>query len=249
VKLIPVRVLDSNGRPVKGLTKEDFVLYDNKKLQIITEFEVHEAGKTRSPVAEPGAAVPPKAQPYTNRKYFILLDIQGSDEIGMANAKEAALEFINTKIYPGDEVSILSFAPMTGLIMQQYLTSDLKKIKKGIKRAKEIPPTPDFSSRPTSDAEERAVIANREGTEEMVSTDPPFGGAREFIGVQGLRVHSRRSANFTASMSELAKIIKFIPGSKNLMYFSTREPGKKVARLFAEANAPVFAINTKNWIS
>jgi hypothetical protein len=51
------------------------------------------------------------------------------------------------------------------------------------------------------------------------------------------------------SMSELAKAMKYIPGSKNVVYFSSREPGKIVARQFAEANAPVYAVNTKDWIT
>jgi len=49
-------------------------------------------------------------------------------------------------------------------------------------------------------------------------------------------------------MSELAEAVKYIPGSKNLVFFSSRNPGSNVARLFAAANAPVYAVNTKNWI-
>ena len=35
VKLVPVRVLDRAGRPVAGLKKEDFVLYDNQERKTI----------------------------------------------------------------------------------------------------------------------------------------------------------------------------------------------------------------------
>lgn len=245
VKLIPVRVLDADGRPIKGLKKEDFILYDNKELKIITEFEVYETGRLKGPIEKSDTALQPKSLPQTNRKYFILLDIQGSDEVGMVNAKKAALEFVETKVNPGDEVCVCSFAPMTGLIIQQYLTSDLEKIKKGIDRAKEVPPTPGFSSGRELDKEEDMALAKRGMATEEAFTPWPADRA---VSVQGLRAHARKNADFRASMSELAKVIKYIPGSKNLVYFSSREPGKSVARLFAEANTPVYAINTQNWI-
>jgi VWFA-related protein len=248
VKLIPVRVLDASGRPVKGLKKEDFILYDNKDLKTITEFEVYEMGKLTSPMEEAGGVSQPEGSPQTNRKYFILLDIQGSDEVGMANAKKAAMEFVETKINPGDEVCVCSFTPMTGLIIQQYLTSDLEKIKKGIGRAKEVPPTPGFESgREIEDSESEAL--GRRGMANRESSGSPFGdeGTR-IMGVDGLRIYGRQNADFSASMSELAKVIKYIPGSKNLVYFSSRVPGRAVARLFAEANTPIYAINTKNWM-
>ena len=39
LKLIQVYVTDSSGNPVTNLNKDDFLIYDNKKLQKITEFE------------------------------------------------------------------------------------------------------------------------------------------------------------------------------------------------------------------
>ena len=53
-------------------------------------------------------------------------------------------------------------------------------------------------------------------------------------------------ADFNRSMSELATAMRFIPGSKSVVYFSTRVPGPEVSRLFAEANATVFAVNTNS---
>ena len=245
VKLIPVRVLDANNRPVRGLLKQDFILHDNNELKIITEFEAYETGRISSPIAEPGTDTQPKSQLQTNRKYFILLDIQGSDEMGLVNAKKAALDFVETKVKPEDQVGVFSFAPMTGLVIQQYLTSDIKKIKTGIERAKEVPPSPGFSSGWELVKSESQALAKR-GMSSRESS--PFGGGTRVISVSGLAAYGRKSADFRVSMSELAKAIKYISGSKNLIYFSSREPGKAVARLFAEANTPVYAVNTQNWI-
>ena len=104
VKLVTVRVLDKDGRPVTDLQMEDFILYDNGKKKDITEFEVHmisEEGmkvRTTDQVSELAGAA--KGM---NRRLFIFLDIQGSDINGMTNAKQAALHFVDTQLQPGDD--------------------------------------------------------------------------------------------------------------------------------------------------
>ena len=160
VKLIPVRVLDANGLPVRGLRKQDFILTDNGELKNITEFEAYETGSIPGSTEESGTVTQPENQPHANRKYFILLDIQGSDETGLANAKKAALDFVEAKVRPEDQVGVFSFAPMTGLVIQQYLTSDITKIKKGIERAKEVPPSPGFLSGGELEKSETKALAN-----------------------------------------------------------------------------------------
>ena len=78
-----------------------------------------------------------------------------------------------------------------------------------------------------------------EGISAAGASIAPFQASRE-LRVKGLVEYARKFSDFRISMSELAKAMKYIPGSKNIVYFSSREPGKKVARQFAEANAPVF---------
>jgi hypothetical protein len=41
LKLVQVYVVDPEGNPARDLEKSDFVLYDNGKLQNITDFEKH----------------------------------------------------------------------------------------------------------------------------------------------------------------------------------------------------------------
>ena len=141
IKLVAVRVIDESGRPVKGLGREDFVLTDNGARQAITEFEsyvLEESGARLSGAADEAAA--PRA-PLLKRRLFIFIDLQGSDENGVQNAKAAALYFVDTQVGPDDEVGVIGFSPMRGFFVQEYLTSDLARIRKAIERAKELPPS------------------------------------------------------------------------------------------------------------
>ena len=137
VKLVPVRVLDAAGGPVRGLKKEDFTLSDNDELKTITEFEVYVSGESRV-AADAAAMTKTQAGPEAKRKYFFVLDMQGSDLSGNLDSKKTVLEFVENQLKPGDEASVMTFGSLTGLVLRQYLTSDLEKIKKAVSRSIEM---------------------------------------------------------------------------------------------------------------
>lgn len=263
VKLVPVRVLDAEGRPVRGLTKTDFVLTDNGEARLITEFEIHESGRRGLPPGEsPSGAVGGLTE--SSRRIFFVLDMQGSDLFGNRDAKEAVLTFVKDNLAPGDEASVMTFGAYTGLILRQYLTSDLAKIESAIRRSIEMSggsssntltfgnaveiQQPESTQGAPQSGETRSMLAA--AGEHTATTAPPFRDEAAGLSLEvpsGLPGGSARSKeDFDRSMSELAMAMKFIPGSKSIVYFSTRVPGGEVGRLFAEANATVFAVNTNS---
>ncbi len=281
IKLVPVRVLDADGKPVRGLRKEDFILYDNKVVQKITEFEVHESSV--SPNLEQAAeAAGRQVLAELNRKYFFVLDMQGSDRFGNRDAKKAVLEFVESQLKPGDEASVLTFGAFTGLILKQYLTSDLDKIEKAIQRSIEMGGGASGSAglgvisggglEGGSEAgQEAEAVGGRGGAGRAMKGGEPEGqiGGGRALGMKGretddtpfgsgtgilldtagggwLARAARTKADFDTSMAELAKAMKYVSGSKSVVYFSTRTPGKEVATLFAEANATIYSVNTNS---
>lgn len=255
VKLVTVRVLDKDGRPVTNLQKEDFILSDNGKKKDITEFEVHT-------MSEAGMEVRPSGQVSDlagvtkgmNRRLFIFLDIQGSDVNGMVNAKKAALHFVDTKLQSGDEVGIIGFASMTGFFIKEYLTTDHERIRKAIKNTKEIRQSSGSLSR---------VERNQGGVVSRVSSSPVviYGnpdrsegkgqigrGGGNSIAIPGSGRFGHK--DFVPRMSDLAEALKYIPGNKSLILFSSRNLGATATKLgkeFADASTPVYTINTQNW--
>lgn len=255
VKLVTVRVLDKDGRPVTNLQKEDFILSDNGKKKDITEFEVHTMSEASVEV-RPSGQVSDLAgvTKGMNRRLFIFLDIQGSDVNGMVNAKKAALHFVDTKLQSGDEVGIIGFASMTGFFIKEYLTTDHERIRKAIKKTKEIRQSGGSLSR---------VESNQGGVVSRVSSSPVviYGnpdrsegkgqvgrGGGNSIAVPGSGRFGHK--DFVPRMSDLAQALKYIPGNKSLILFSSRNLGATATKLgkeFADASTPVYTINTKNW--
>jgi VWFA-related protein len=261
IKLVTVRVLDQEGRPVTDLKKDDFVLYDNGKKKIITEFEVHTLSEEGMKVLPSGEAADlARSVEGMNRRLFIFLDIQGSDVNGMANAKQAALHFVDTQLRPGDEVGILGFSPLRGFLIQEYLTTDHERIRRAIEKTKdiEVKPSPGFISGGELDdsvrdrSEHSGTMRSGKGSGAAVSVSgrtDVIGSERASIGVPGSSAFYRR--DFVPRMFDLTQAMKYIRGNKSLIIFTARNLGPNASRLgkeFASASTPVYTVNTRNWI-
>ena len=71
---VPVHVV-RDGRPVRGLTRDDFIVLDERKPQEITGFDVVDlTAISAAEAGEAAPAAPPKQPvPVTARRHFLLL--------------------------------------------------------------------------------------------------------------------------------------------------------------------------------
>lgn len=247
LKLVQVYVTDEEGNPVLDLEKSDFVLYDNGKLKTITDFEKHVLAKTEIKTEEKEAA---ESLSRMNRKFLILLDILGNDQVGIIQSKEAALHFINTQLQPEDEVGIISYTPLSGLNIHTYLNSSHDKIKKAIQEAKEIPISKEKD--PNWD-DLRQKEEQKVGAIHGFTPEPESAVLKYFLEpfkIPGLRNIKKSPLIQIREVSELAKALRYIPGIKHIMFFSGgghqkyRELYKRLGMELAEANCIVHTINS-----
>jgi VWFA-related protein len=84
---------DRNGRAIRSLTKDDFIVYEDGKKQIITEFAAVE-------------------EPFS---LMLLLDISGSTHDEIQLMKQAAKNFIS-ELQAGDRIGVIAFAREVELI-------------------------------------------------------------------------------------------------------------------------------------
>jgi VWFA-related protein len=114
--LVRVIVRDSNGRPVSGLKKGDFRLFDNGKPQEIDQFGVESSSRT-SPAVPPApskeleeeAASEPAAANLTPRNYQALYfdDVQTKFE-DIARARDAADRYLAASLTPDSRVGVFT---------------------------------------------------------------------------------------------------------------------------------------------
>jgi VWFA-related protein len=235
LKLVQVYVTDPEGNPARDLEKSDFVLYDNGKLQNITDFEKHFLY-----VPEQKTSPEPELSSIMNRKFFFLIDYENNDLAGIAKSRDAALEFIETKAQPGDEIALLSYSFIRGLILHEYLTSDHEKVRAAIKKI-------------------RAVPGGKGGWDSWARFGHSVMGMEADIVTAPITSAERRSASlrFSNKIKELAKALRHIPGQKNVILFSRgygtsvvmygppeSEAFQSMGKELASANSPVFSVNT-----
>ena len=214
LKLIQVYVTDKKGKPVQDLTKEDFIVRDNGREMNLTEFEKHilEAAprKSQPPKAEEkivATTTPPAT--VMNRKFFLFFDFANNYARGINKAKEAALHFIDTELVPGDEVGLISYSMFKGLAINEYLTVDYNKISEAI-----------------ADLSAKDVAGRAEDFESEYwrrAQEGPGGVySKSRFQLEAERRESKNQAQvFILKVTDLAKALRYVPGKKHLILFST----------------------------
>ncbi len=226
LKLVQVYVTDKKGNPVTDLAKDDFILYDNGKLQEITDFERHVLTKPEKKVekkieekikeVEPSPA--PKIPASMNRKFFLLLDITRCGLAGYIRSKKAVLHFLDTQIQPSDEVALCSYSSASYLTTHEYLTTDHEKIKKAIKRMRQLPEK-------IEEGLSSAYEANR-----FISEIGKF--AKSFRNIPGYK-----------------NIILFSAGIERDLLYDENDPTvrlnlQETVKQLAAASSPIYTVNT-----
>jgi len=123
LKLLQAYVTAKDGKPVTDLTAADFEVTDNGKAMPVTHFENHIlGGDDLAPGAPVGAA-------RLDRQFFLFFDFAFTDFRSSRKARDAALAFIDQNVRPDDRLGVLSYSPVRGLTIHEYLTTDHARVR------------------------------------------------------------------------------------------------------------------------
>lgn len=129
VVIVNVTVLDRNGKPIENLTKNDFQLYEDGKLQTLQAVDLQRLTNRALPTFNSAAAeAPPPASPpagyynpeaekaaehsnlsskYQDRRLVVILfDFSSMQPAEQIRAKQAAIKFITAQMTASDTVAI-----------------------------------------------------------------------------------------------------------------------------------------------
>jgi VWFA-related protein len=211
LKLVQVHVSDKKGNPVIDLDPSDFEIHDNGEIKSIAHFERHVLSRTEAgPPVEPfvGSA----SQPKLNRKTLFLFDFAFNDLSGIMKSKRAALAFLDTQASPEDEFGVISYRARKGLTLHEYLTTDKTRVRQVIEGlgAKEI--------MGRAAEVESEYLQDQEKLAEALGFDGDIIKKRREANE---RIYESESGGFISSLAELARALRYIPGTKNIILFSS----------------------------
>jgi len=235
VKLIQVYAMDKKGNPVPDLTKDDFVVTDSGRPVTLTEFEKHllrAPPPAKEKIVMTAAAAP--SPEILSRKFFFFFDFAFNNQRGVNKSKEAALHFIDTELRPDDEVGLLSYSTLNGLAIHEYLTTDHSKVRGAVVALN----TKRIDGRAAGDIEEEYWRQATEGpTLGAFNVDPDHVNffLKSSPTLNWRRQESKNmSENFILKLTSLAKALRYIPGQKQVLLFST-----------GIANCTIFTFDTR----
>jgi VWFA-related protein len=213
---IDVLVTDKSKKPVSGLTREDFELYDNNKPQHITNFAYEE---TKARHIEDAAAenrrLPRAITAAELRRVFaFVVDTLHIKYENIGRTRKMLSDFVDNKMQPGDLVLILPTGGGSG-VLQQF-TSDQRLLHRAIDRLR-----PFFFSNDTTPYRSMARLGLSPGSSP---------GARN--GGFGRLPSAQTGAD--PDPFELADVHTTLNAMKETIKSMNKLPGRKLALLVSE---------------
>lgn len=243
LKLIQVYVTDRDGKPAMDLELEDFELFDNGEKKDLTEFERYTLNSPRvgkkkeekplDQIYKPKPTPAEEVQPAQtmNRKFFFFFDFAFNNRKGIKKSKEGALHFIDTKLHPTDEIGLMSYSLINSLSLHEFLTTNHQKVREaieGIGIEKVLGYANNVEEqfwRNTLKLSAPDASEYHQPLDAMKFTgDTQFQQMREQATNMDRGAFRKQVSSFTAKMSELAKALRYIPGHKHIILFSTGIP-------------------------
>ena len=242
--LVDAVVTDKEGKPIKGLRPEDFVVEENGKAQKIASLTTSTDSALAAGPALPSGIYSNKAQYRSSGAPItvMLLDALNTPFTDQAYARRQMLAFVKDHFKPGDRMAVFS---LTGsLNVLQDFTSDPQVLYNALQRFKPQTQTFPNGNVPPTSAEPGPTTTTATTTSLSASTPPPSdsmdsasgigvrggGGASEamiasamaalqaFEGAQVAYAKDQRAVLTLNALGSLGRILGGLPGRKNLIW-------------------------------
>lgn len=220
---VPVQVT-KDGQPVRGLSADDFELYDGRKRQAITGFEVVDlAASAAAPApAVPTPAAPAALPPSSRRRFLLLFDLAYSEPVSIARARTAASDLVHKQLLPSDLVAVATYSAAEGPKLFLGFTSDRRQVDYAIStlgRPRLVDRHPDplgLIASSTAETGGRSTDTTPMAQEVQESLqDIANVEARATRDVQSNDVEAMSRA-----LEDFAKLLGSVPGRKYVVYLS-----------------------------
>jgi VWFA-related protein len=224
---VPVQVV-RDGAPVRGLKQSDFAVYDGRKKQAITGFEVIDLTTQE---AAPGAAAAPAVSAAARRHFLLLFDLAFSDPKAILQARKAAAAVVDD-LHPTDLVAVATYASLKGPQLVLGFTPDRAQISAAITtlgRPELLGRNPDPLRLVLADMKSETkpaafVSGSGAGAEAAAAKDEAaLDELKSLVAAEERAENTAQQqaiANLTHSLAELSHVMAGIEGRKYVVYLS-----------------------------
>ncbi|HPC84290.1 MAG TPA: VWA domain-containing protein [Thermoanaerobaculaceae bacterium] len=231
---VEVSVRDKSG-PVFGLSKDDFEVYQDGKLQTLTNFYFFTSKREKpdQPAAPPASPAPtptlpagtPIEPPPPREPRFIALYLDNENMMPFNRNRilNEVIEFVEQRLRPPDQAMVVSY--QRSLKILQPFTSDPDEVASALRRTKRF-----VGAR-------NEMLSNRRQIEDYISqnAENPASIGRALDQVESFAKEQRNNLTFTVrAIQELVTMMSGLPGRKSILYISDGLPLSPGLELFYE---------------
>jgi len=123
---VPVRVTDRDGRPLTGLSQQDFTLLDDGRPQQVVGFDAIDLAEKVQPAS--GETLPPAAR----RRFLILFDFSFARPKSVVAARRAARELVLHGLGENDLAAVATYSVERGVRLLATFSSDRAQVAQAI---------------------------------------------------------------------------------------------------------------------
>ncbi len=217
---VPVQVT-KDGKPVRGLTADNFEVLDGRKRQDLIGFDAYDLSTSSGELTPEALRVPAAAQ----RHFFLFFDLSFSDPASIVRARHAAKELVTTGLNPTDLGGVATYSASSGSKLILGFTSDRSQVEVAIDtlglpqlvESRRDPLGLTFANMPESWGTTGSVGAGRGGIDVEAEV-------RE--AVTRMESSTRRASDrndilaLTSSLTQVAELLRSVDGRKYLVYLS-----------------------------
>ncbi len=221
---VPVTVVKGD-EPVRGLTAADFELYDGRKEQKITGFEVVDLARPAS-VDGHAAGAKSAAPALAARRHFLLLfDLSYSEPAAIVKARDAARKLVRESIQRSDLVAVATYSTSGGPKLVLGFSPDRRQVEYAIDTLG-LPKLGDRHPDPLGllvSAKGEGGGLNENSTAKNDKEQAFLDNLKEMaqIEARGARQTQKNDvASMTRSLADLAHLMSAVQGRKYVVYMS-----------------------------
>ena len=228
---VPVNVVDRDGQPVRGLTADDFEVWDGNERQTLSSFEMVDLAALDAARQAAGPATVqrlPELDSGARRHFLMLFDLSFSTPTSVLKARLAAREFLLHDLHPSDLAAVATYSIESGPKLVVTFTPDRAQLaraidtlgmRKGLQVDRSDPLRfiiePGFNP---SSASSGLAESNRSPRDQLL-----------FEQLQMLSLLAERTErsyevgrikSFTRSFGEMARALNAVQGRKQIVLFS-----------------------------
>lgn len=224
---VPVQVI-KDGEPVRGLTADDFEVFDGRKKVPVSGFEVLDL------TAPAQASTPQQAAqiPISARRHFLMLfDLSFSEPSALSKARLAAQDVVKT-LHPTDLVAVATYSSISGPQLILGFTPDRQQISSALETLG-LPKLIDRSGDPLRLVFNDALLASRQvvsaggsslGADARAAKEEQILDTLETYSIVSSRadksIQQQVVRSLTSAFTDLARLMGEIEGRKYVVYLS-----------------------------